>query len=291
VHRGRFRGGRVTVAFGVIAAFVALLSTSTTRAATIGCHLTGDWRQTTAGQSSVWHISSDGQATESGLGTAHGTATLVGDVLTIQSFPSDPTFNGVYRWTLGPDCQGTGTLTFTNAPRAGQTLQSTVTGPPPTASTLLLRFAGYANDTRVAAPLVGAWQLGVARIHGTASVGGKASGSFTITFNASHGKGAGLAGTIIGGVVDGAKVTMRFRVVQAHPRCAAGTVATLTVVNSSATLSNGQSSDSVILSGWPNLPNCATFVMGWTNQDEQATTPTRGGPGGGEWASVTATPK
>lgn len=283
----------MTATFGVIAAFVALLSAaSTTRAATSGCHLKGDWRQTTAGQSSVWHISSDGQATESGLGAGHGTATLVGNVLTIRSFPSDPTFDGIYEWTLGPDCRGTGTLTFTNPPRAGQTLQSTVTGPPPTVvSKLLVRFAGYANDTKVAAPLVGPWQLGIARIHGTAYLSGRTSGSFTITFNASHGQGAGLVGTIIGGVVDATKVTMRFRVVQAHPRCAAGTVATLTAVSSSTKLSNGQSSDSVILSGWPNLPNCATFVMGWTNQDEQATTPTRGGPGGGEWASVAVTPK
>ncbi len=52
-------------------------------------------------------------------------------MLTIRSFPSDPTFDGIYRWTLGPDCRGTGTLTFTNSPRAGQTLQSTITGPPP----------------------------------------------------------------------------------------------------------------------------------------------------------------
>ena len=279
------------VMFGVVAAFVALLSASTTRAATSGCHLNGDWRQTTAGQSSVWHISSDGQATESGLGTAHGTATLIGNVLTIQSFPSDPTFDGVYKWTLDQDCHGTGTLTFTNSPRAGQTLQSTVIGPPPTASALLVRFAGYANDTRVAPPLVGSFQLGVARIHGTADLSARTSGSFTITFNARHGAGAGLTGAIIGGVVAGTKVTMRFRVVQAHPRCAAGTVATLTAVSSSTRLSNGQSADSVILSGWPRLPNCATFVMGWTNQDEQATTPTSGGPGGGEWASVTVTPK
>jgi len=281
----------VTFILGVIAVFVALLSASTSGAATSDCHLKGDWRQTTAGQSSVWHISSDGQATESGLGAAHGTATLSGDVLTIQSFPSDPTFDGIYKWTLGPDCQGSGTLTFTNAPRAGQTLPSTVTGPPPTASMVLLRFVGYANDTRVAPPLVGRWQLGVVRIHGMASVSGKTSGSFTITFNASHGQGATLTGTIIGGVVDGTKVTMRFRVVQAHPKCTAGTIATLTAVSSSTKLSNGQSADSVILSGWPNLPDCATFVMGWTNQDEQATTPTRGGPGGGEWASVTVTPQ
>src|ERR1700676_2318008 len=109
MHRGRFcRGGRVTVALGVIAAFVAMLAASTTRAATSGCHLQGDWQQTTAGQSSVWHISSNGQATESGLGTAHGTATLLGNVLTIQSSPSDPTFDGLYKWTLGPDCHGTG---------------------------------------------------------------------------------------------------------------------------------------------------------------------------------------
>jgi hypothetical protein len=105
---------------------------SKTRAATASCHLQGDWEQTTAGQSSIWHISSDGQATEAGLGSAHGTAALVGHVLTINSFPSDPTFDGIYKWTLDPECRGTGTLTFTHAPHTGQSLQSTVIGPPPT---------------------------------------------------------------------------------------------------------------------------------------------------------------
>src|ERR1700738_3538627 len=99
MHRGRFsRGGRVTAGLSVIATVVVLRSASTTRAATSGCHLKGDWQQTTAGQSSIWHISSNGQATETGLGSAHGTATLVGNVLTIRSFPSDPTFDGVFKW-------------------------------------------------------------------------------------------------------------------------------------------------------------------------------------------------
>ena len=135
--------------------------------------------QTTDGQSSTWVIAADGEARESGLGSAHGTARLVGDILTITSFPSDPSYNGVYRWQLGGDCSGTGTLTFTNAPRAGQSLPSTVKGPP--ASPTRWSVRAYANNVRVVAPLIGAYQLGKFTLSGSGAIA--ANGAVTGTLS------------------------------------------------------------------------------------------------------------
>lgn len=300
MHRGSSRRGRVIVAFGVIAAFVVLLSTSTaTGAAAVGCHLKGDWRQTTAGQSSVWHISSDGQATESGLGTAHGSATLVGDVLTIQSFPSDPTFDGVYKWTLGPDCRGTGTLTFTNSPRAGQTLPSTVIGPPPTASTVQFSFHAYANDVRVVPPLVGRWQLGFSHFNGSGTLGATLSSTMSNTFapHSSRYPFASMSAVVVGysyySAPGGAYKTldMTIEVTATNAKfCARGDRGTLKLLQTTQRLKNGALGDAVGLS-WPT-GRCPTFYQGWINADGGAKTspPAGGPPSGGQWAIVNISP-
>ncbi len=298
MYRARYRRGRATVIFGVIAVFVALLSAPTTRAAASGCHLQGDWQQTTAGQSSVWHISSSGQATETGLGSAHGTATLVGNVLTIRSFPSDPTFDGVFKWTLGPDCRGTGTLTFTNSPRAGQTLSSTVIGPPPTVSTdkFGVNFSAYAKNVKVLPPLIGAWQLGIAQISGSATITPRGTtGSFTIHFrplppkypNEFHLLYATLGEGSVVRTAGGTKATFTVMAIRAAAPCVKGSTATLTVFHTQNRLSNKQYGDYVTLGAWSS-PTCVTWVMGWTNENGGARTqPSYGGPpSGGQWAHV-----
>ncbi len=94
------------------------------------CKLAGGWSQTTETVgSTAWTTSADGKAQESGLGNATGRATLAGSVLTIVWTTADG-WGGVYRWTLDKDCAGTGTLSFTKGPRAGDVLESTVRGRP-----------------------------------------------------------------------------------------------------------------------------------------------------------------
>jgi hypothetical protein len=104
-------------------------------AAAATCHLAGTWSQTTTDVgSTTWVITADGKAQEYGIGNASGTATLAGNVLTI-TWTTSNGYAGVYKWTLGANCSGTGTLTFTAvAPgdqRAGKSFPSTVQGPPP----------------------------------------------------------------------------------------------------------------------------------------------------------------
>jgi hypothetical protein len=127
-------GRRMTV---VLALGVAVVAASVLfgqpAAGASSCHLAGTWSQNTDGLgSSDWTIAADGKATESGLAGAKGTATLSGDVLTIETVVSDPSYNGTYRWMLGADCSGSGTLTFKNPPRAGEQHASHVRGPAPT---------------------------------------------------------------------------------------------------------------------------------------------------------------
>lgn len=113
--------------------------TGTTQSATGvagSCTAVGTWVHVTPDiGSTTWTIGPGGQAQETGIGNATGTAALSGQVLTITFVASDTVTTGVYSWTLGPDCRsGTGTLMFTGPPpRAGMTHASTVTktgGPP-----------------------------------------------------------------------------------------------------------------------------------------------------------------
>jgi len=297
VYGARYRRMRVTVIFGGIAAAAALLFAPAIHAAGGVCHLQGDWLQTTAGQSSTWHISSNGQATESGLGSAHGTATLVGNVLTIESFPSDPTFNGVYKWTLDSECHGTGTLTFTSSARAGQTLPSTVVGPPPTA--VKFSFHTYANDVRVVPPLVGPWQLGFSHFIGSGTLGSTFSSSLYNTF-APHSLRypfVHLSAVVVGysyySAPNGSYKTldMTIQVTDSNAKfCTRGDRGTLKLLQTTQRLKNGALGDAVGLS-WPS-GRCPTFYQGWINSDGGAKTspPTGGPPSGGQWAIVNISP-
>lgn len=116
---------------------------TTSHQAGASCTAVGTWvHVTTDIGSTTWTIDTGGQAKETGIGNATGTAALSGQVLTITFVASDTVTTGVYSWTLGQDCRsGAGTLSFTGPPsRAGETHASTVTktvgpsfaSPPPT---------------------------------------------------------------------------------------------------------------------------------------------------------------
>lgn len=89
------------------------------------CKLEGNWTQDTPGVgSTIWAIKSDGTATETGIGSARGQATLKGNLLQIDWQTSNG-YSGYYQWTLDKNCSaGKGTLVF----KTGRTdsLNSTV---------------------------------------------------------------------------------------------------------------------------------------------------------------------
>jgi hypothetical protein len=168
-------------------------------------------------------------------------------------------------------------------------------------ATIHFSFQGYANNVRVRAPLVGPWQLGVARIHGSGVLGGgDLTGSFVDTddplysryqprwlrakvvgyryFQAAHGEFTKLTLTVM--------ITR-----SSHPtdECAPGLTGRLVLYDARAKLSNGEVADYVTLGSWSG--KCNTHVHGWTNEDGGArTSPSFGGPpNGGQWAVVRAT--
>lgn len=250
--------------------------------------------QTTAGQSSTWTIAADGQAHETGLGSAHGTAKLVDDILTITSFPSDPSFNGVYRWKLGADCSGTGTLTFTNAPRAGQSLPSTVKGAPPTPTRWSVR--AYANNVRVVAPLIGAYQLGKFTLSGSGAIA--ANGAVTGTLsdvdrNTQPAVTLFVKMKVVAGTLStsGPATTLTLTVEvtssdRAKGECPVGQTGTVVLTDNPALLPNGQNSD-FFTEKWSSAAFCG-HVHGTDNRPGGARTspPAGGPPSGGQWAIV-----
>lgn len=276
-----------------IVAFVVVGSQASAGAVS-SCQLAGSWVQTTDGQSSTWVIAADGQARESGLGSAHGTARLVGDILTITSFPSDPSYNGVYRWQLGQDCSGTGTLTFTNAPRAGQSLPSTVKGPP--ASPTRWSVRAYANNVRVVAPLIGAYQLGKFTLSGSGAIA--ANGAVTGTLSdVDHNTQPAITLFVKMRVVSGTlstsgpatTLTLTVEVTssdRAKGECPTGQTGTVVLTENPTLLPNGQNSD-FFTEKWSNPPFCG-HVHGTDNRPGGARTspPSGGYPGGGQWAIV-----
>ncbi len=77
------------------------------------CTMEGTWSQNTPGvAATVWHITKDGKATETGGGYAEGTATLSGRTLHI-NWHTNNGYAGYYQWDLTTDCtSGTGNLVF-----------------------------------------------------------------------------------------------------------------------------------------------------------------------------------
>jgi|GEM_PF-5696717 len=80
------------------------------------CALAGSWtQQSESTGTSTWIITADGQATESGLGRARGTATLSGRKLRIDFRTDDGNYSGYYEWNLDSSCNsGSGYLIFTS---------------------------------------------------------------------------------------------------------------------------------------------------------------------------------
>lgn len=167
-------------------------------------------------------------------------------------------------------------------------------------STIQFSFQGYANDVKVVEPLVGPWQLGFARIHGSGTL---SSGDFQSGIddsfhphqaryrpNSMHAQVVGYSyERAAHGVSRTLKLTIRIARTDA-PRCEAGDEGTLTLYESARRLSNGQPSDYIVMGGWGG--RCPEYVQGWTNHDGGArTSPHHGGPPhGGQWAIVHISP-
>jgi hypothetical protein len=165
-----------------------------------------------------------------------------------------------------------------------------------TAGTASFSFQGYANNVRVVAPLVGKWQLGKARIHGSGVLGTGAQGA-VIGANAPlyYPRSALRAEVIAYSYVQGAhnayrklKLTIQITSVSGtNAECVPGTRGTMTLYDSAKKLSNGQPSDYIVMGHW-TASHCPGFVQGWTNEDGgPRTSPAHGGPPhGGQWAIV-----
>jgi hypothetical protein len=164
----------------------------------------------------------------------------------------------------------------------------TVAGPAGStqAATITFSFQTYVHNVRVVAPLVGPWQLGTARLHGSGKLGGGGLRGSIVDFTDplySRYPPASMRAKVIGySFVTGAT--------NGGPRCEPGVRGVVTLYDSAAKLSNGERSDYVVMGHW-TAARCPTFVQGWTNEDGgPRTSPARGGPpSGGQWAVVRIT--
>ena len=163
------------------------------------------------------------------------------------------------------------------------------------AETLHVGFRGYANNVRVRPPLVGAFQLGVARIHGSADLGTTFSGTVSGTNIPQSEKYPRTSFTA--DVVSwqwkraphSTAITARLgiKVIRTNARkCAAGDTGVIRLRDSSAKRPNGENQDYITVT-WAN-DRCPGFHQGWTNGDGgERTSPSYGGPPhGGQWAIV-----
>jgi len=66
--------------------------------------------------------------------------------------------------------------------------------------------------------------------------------------------------------------------------CQVGTLGTVTLVDDNRRMKNGQRRDS-ITQGYP-ISECPSFIEGVSNKNAAHLEPTKGGPGGGQWADV-----
>jgi hypothetical protein len=164
------------------------------------------------------------------------------------------------------------------------------------ASTITFSFQAYANNVRVVAPLVGKWQLGKARIHGSGVLGSGAQGTVNGNNTPIYYPPSAMSADVIAYHYVGAahdayrKLTLTIEITSAsgtNAECVPGTRGTMTLYDSKQKLSNGQPSDYVVMGHW-TASHCPGFVQGWTNEDGGArTSPHYGGPPhGGQWAVV-----
>jgi hypothetical protein len=192
------------------------------------------------------------------------------------------------------------TRTLAAAAVIGLVLMLAIAGPAGgrSATTIHFSFQTYANNVRVVAPLVGAWQLGTARLHGSGLVGdGRFLGTvvdFTDPLRARF-PSASMTARIVGYRFEGGahgsyrKLTLTVEIESATnggQNCDPGTRGVVTLYDSAQTISNGERADYVVMGHWAGA-RCPTFVQGWTNEDGGArTSPAHGGPHGGQWAVV-----
>jgi hypothetical protein len=170
----------------------------------------------------------------------------------------------------------------------------------PSSFTIRFSFRGYANSVKVLPPLVGPYQLGIARIHGSGTLGSSSFQSAIDDSNQPHDSrypSSSMHAKVVAyryhRAAHAASTTLELTIQITRTdaaRCAAGDRGTLTLYESGKKLSNGQRSDHIVMGHWG--ARCPAFVQGWTNDDGGArTSPRYGGPPhGGQWAIVTISP-
>src|SRR4051794_28716935 len=166
-------------------------------------------------------------------------------------------------------------------------------------ATIRFSFQTYANNVKVVAPLVGPWQLGTARLHGSGRVGDGAFIGTAVDFTDplySRYEPASMRAHVVGysylGGAHGAfsKLTLTIEIDSATnggARCDPRGPRALTLYDPKAPLANGRPPASGTRGHWTGA-RCPPFVQGWTNDDGgPRTSPARGGPPhGGQWAIV-----
>jgi hypothetical protein len=155
-------------------------------------------------------------------------------------------------------------------------------------------YRGYANDVKVAPPLVGPFQLGVSHSSGS---GTGAQGTVTTRFTPKNQQRYGGPYSFTASVTSFSyhasahgttkKLVLHVTITQTNgPKCQSGDTGTLTLTDSSKKLSNGERQDKAEFA-WDHA-RCPGFVQGWSNADGGVkTSPHYGGPPhGGQWAIV-----
>jgi len=159
------------------------------------------------------------------------------------------------------------------------------------------RFEAFANNVRVAPPLVSRSQLGTVRLSGSGEISGNTA---TGTFTCSDRPQGTISGRIIRGTYSETgnmrQLTLTVQITSpSTPNFPADSMGTLELWDSSDLLPNGETRDGVRLGGWAGtLPNrLRGHDHGFNNADPAAWqqplpphSPPRGGPNGGLWAKV-----
>ena len=161
---------------------------------------------------------------------------------------------------------------------------------------IAFRFETYAKNVRVGEGLTNDFQLGTSTLRGEGTIsadgrlvsGGTIFDEDTPLPNTSFRRRT-MTLQVLSGTLSEAgtakTLTLRVRVASQDDSrdCPVGAVATLTLVDNEARISNGQGSDSVVLGKYDSF--CG-HDHGWTNADRTISDPLSGGPGGGNYANV-----
>jgi hypothetical protein len=161
-------------------------------------------------------------------------------------------------------------------------------------------FRGYANNVKAVPPLVGDFQLGKARIHGSGLLGASASGTIVAEGEPKFSRypPSSMRAQVIGykarfGAHDSfTKITLIVEIISATNEgkdCTPGVRGKIKLLDTKSKLDNGESADHIVMGDWTG-DRCPGLVQGWTNDDGgERTSPQYGGPPkGGQWAVVRA---